>query len=541
MMPRGDLIKELDKVLSTRNFEQNLYELLKDDDGKIRTSEILQNLHETGIRQNDPRLQGIIKKIRELQSTNDEEFFQPRDLVLDKKAFFEVIRKDIDIIRRAFTAELIIPDFKEFKSIIDDLHRQIKANKSGTPASYIPQLARVNPDHWGISVCSIDGQRHCVGSTKIPFSIQSTCKPINYALAVSEMGGDEVHRYVGHEPSGESFNHIKLGHGNKPHNPMINAGAIMVVSLLKRKLKLADRFDSVQHSFRRLAGGEYVGFSNAIFLSERETADRNFALAYYMKENKCFPEDHFILHETMDFYFQLCSLEVTCESASVIAATLANGGICPTSGEQILDGTAVRNTLSLMHSCGMYDYSGEFAFKVGLPAKSGVSGIILLVIPNVAGICLWSPPLDKFGNSVRGINFCQELVKLFNFHHYDNLRHTFQKMDPRVKRVDVQGSHIVKLLFSASNGDLTALRRMALAGNDMAAVDYDGRTALHLAAAEGQLECVRFLLERCKVEANPKDRWGQRPYDDAIKFGQEHVASYLEKYIDKEILECITP
>ncbi|KAK2158814.1 hypothetical protein LSH36_163g00018 [Paralvinella palmiformis] len=431
---------------------------------------------------------------------------------IEKSHVRTVIGENIDIIQRAFTAELVIPEFKEFKTTLDELYQRIKQNKGGTPASYIPQLARVNPNYWGLSLCTIDGQRHSVGDTKIPFSIQSTSKPINYALAVSEMGGDEVHRYVGHEPSGESFNHIKLGHGNKPHNPMINAGAIMVASLLKRKLKLADRFDSVprddlngpeskcnpeqlehadshvqpklqgddphrkkvQNSFRKLSGGEFVGFSNTTFLSERETADRNFALAYYMKENKCFPEDHFVLHENLDFYFQ-----------------------------------------------------------VGLPAKSGVSGIIMLVIPNVAGICLWSPPLDKFGNSVRGIQFCEELVKLFNFHHYDNLRHTLQKMDPRIRRVDVQGSHVVKLLFSASNGDLTALRRMALAGNNMEAVDYDGRSALHLAAAEGQLECVRFLLEKCKVDANPKDRWGQTPYDDAVKFGKEQVAAFLDRVAEK--------
>jgi glutaminase len=160
-----------------------------------------------------------------------------------------------------------------------------------------------------------------------------------------------------------------------------------------------------------------------------------------------------------------------------------------------------------------------------LPAKSGVSGLILLVIPNVCGMAIWSPPLDPLGNSVRGIQFCEELVRIFNFHHYDNLKHTVKKLDPLVRRTDAQGQQIVALLFGAYNGDISALRRsvgacvsrprftsfvvyirMAMADFDMSLPDYDGRTALHLASAEGHLDCVKFLLEKCKVPHAPTDR-----------------------------------
>ena len=155
-----------------------------------------------------------------------------------------------------------------------------------------------------------------------------------------------------------------------------------------------------------MAGGADIGFNNSVFLSERETADRNFAMGYFMKENKSFPANT-ELQETLDLYFQSCSLEVNTETMAVMGATLANGGTCPTTGEKILKSSDVRDVLSLMYSCGMYNYSGEFAFKVGLPAKSGVSGCVLLVVPNVMSVALWSPPLDSLGNSVRGIQFCK--------------------------------------------------------------------------------------------------------------------------------------
>jgi len=280
-----------------------------------------------------------------------------------------------------------------------------------------------------------------------------------------------------------------------------------------------------------MTGGEFVGFNNAVFLSERENADRNYALAFYMRENKCFPEK-INLRECLDFYFQCCSMEVDCESMAVIAATLANGGICPTTGDQVLKPDSVRDVLSLMHSCGMYDYSGQFAFTVGLPAKSGVCGGLLLVIPNVMGIALWSPPLDSSGNSVRGIEFCKQLVSIFNFHRYDNLKHAVNKQDPRRHKYETKGLNIVSLLFSAAAGDVTAMRRYKLSGVDMTQTDYDNRTALHLAAAEGHVECVEFLLKYCNVPPNPVDRWGQSPLEDALRFGHSVVADMIQSYID---------
>lgn len=317
---------------------------------------------------------------------------------------------------------------------------------------------------------------------------------------------------------------------------MINAGAILVCSLLKTlvkpKMTLAEKFDYTQQWLQRLSGGETFGFNNAVFLSEREAADRNYAIGFYMREHKCFPEKA-NLRECMDFYFQCCSMESNCETMSIIAATLANGGICPLTEEKVLGPEVVRDVLSLMHSCGMYDYSGQFAFKVGLPAKSGVCGGMMVVVPNVMGFFTFSPPLDPLGNSCRGLQFCQDLVQIFNFHRYDNLKHATNKKDPRRHRYETKGLSIVNLLFSAASGDVTALRRHKLSGMDISLSDYDGRTALHLASSEGHLECVKFLLEQCEVPHEPKDRWGNTPLDEAETFAHDDVVAYLQAWDEK--------
>uniref|UniRef100_A0AC35U614 Glutaminase n=1 Tax=Rhabditophanes sp. KR3021 TaxID=114890 RepID=A0AC35U614_9BILA len=287
--------------------------------------------------------------------------------------------------------------------------------------------------------------------------------------------------------------------------------------------------------YREIAGGEYIGFNNATFLSERSTADRNFAIAYYMKEMGCFPKETTCLTEALDFYFQLCSLEATCESLSVMAATLANGGVCPITTKKCIENRPCRDVLSLMYSCGMYDYSGQFSFQVGLPAKSGVSGVMIVVVPNVMSIAMYSPPLDKLGNSCRGVAFCKELINRFNFHNYDSLAHAEStKFDPRKGLGDLERDQVVTLLFAAKIGDLNTIRRFYMQGVDLNTLDYDKRSALHLAAAEGRSELVRFLIRVAKVDYEGKDRWNRTPLDDAIMFEHETCISILKNAIENK-------
>ncbi|XP_077991901.1 glutaminase kidney isoform, mitochondrial-like [Glandiceps talaboti] len=502
--------------------EDSIFNAFRDvDSDLLSVATFMKALEESGLRQDDPRLQECMKHLHQVLLEEDS---------MNRDTFKQCISENIALIGRALTSSFVIPEWKSFCSNIEEMYNNSKSNTNGKVADYIPQLARFSADNWGVAICSVDGQRYGIGDTNVPLSLQSCSKPMTYAIAETEMGADYVHQFVGLEPSGRSFNELSLNHNKKPHNPMINAGAILMSSIIKPDLSAADRFDYMVNAYQRMAGGEFVGFSNATYLSERDTADRNFALAYYMRENKCFPPGSSSLQETLEFYFQLCSVEVTCEAGAVMAATLANGGICPLTDERVLDPDAVRNTLSLMHSCGMYDYSGEFAFKVGLPAKSGVAGAVLLVVPNVCGIMTWSPPLDSLGNSCRGVQFCNELVSRFNFHNYDILKHhRTNKLDPRKRRSDVLGQVVVNLLFSAANGDVTAIRRYSMQNIDMGQADYDGRTALHLGAAEGHLDVVKFLVERCQIELCPRDRWGFTPLDEAKRFGHTGVAEYLER------------
>lgn len=526
-----DTISTSEGVKST---EDVWFELFKEDKKDvINVGKFLAALQVTGLKKTDPRLSDFMEGLKELHRNSNIEGGSPETLQLDRETFRSVISTNLVIISRALRHHFVIPDFLGFTKYIEDIYWKCKKNNDGKVAGYIPQLARMSPDYWAVSICTVDGQRFSIGDVSIPFTLQSCSKPLTYGIALEQLGHQVVHSYVGHEPSGRNFNELVLDHNKKPHNPMINAGSILVCSLLKTlvhpEMTLAEKFDFTMNYFKRLGGGEHLGFNNAVFLSEREQADRNYALGFYMREHNCYPEKT-NLKECIDFYFQCCSMEANCESMSVIAATLANGGICPVTEDKVLRPDSIRDVLSLMHSCGMYDYSGQFAFKVGLPAKSGVCGGMLVVIPNVMGICTWSPPLDPMGNSCRGVQFCEELVQVFNFHRFDNPKHATNKRDPQRHNYETKGLSIVNLLFAAARGDLSALRRHRLSGMDMTLADYDGRTALHLAAAEGYLHCVAFLLEQCNVPMHSKDRWGNSALDEAATFGRHEVLQFLKNW-----------
>jgi glutaminase len=231
---------------------------------------------------------------------------------------------------------------------------------------------------------------------------------------------------------------------------MINAGAIMIASMLFPDLVISDRFDAVMDIWQKLIGtspedghAAKPSFANSMYLSEAATADRNRCLAYMMKEEKAFMESA-NLEEALNLYFMICSIECSTSMMSKLAATFANGGVNPLTGQRVFSQAHVKNCLSLMGTCGMYDYSGEFAFQMGFPAKSGVGGAIIIVIPGVMGICTFSPRLDSVGNSVRGVAFCNALSQKFAFHNFDSLL-TGKKKESGKTFWSIQGSVDYKL------------------------------------------------------------------------------------------------
>ncbi|TKR63083.1 hypothetical protein L596_026960 [Steinernema carpocapsae] len=517
----------------------NLFKVPGKDEASV--AKLIVVLRSFGIHEDDPRLAEVMDKIRHFEKLFDDELCDRR-LHLNREQFRECITPSVTLITNTLRNQLIVPNWSEFTAKVSEIFEKCRPHTEGNVADYIPQLARQDAEKWGMAICTIDGQRFSLGNAKEPFCVQSISKAFNYAIVASDLGTDFVHDYVGHEPSGRLFNEICLNSNGKPHNPLVNAGAIIVTSLLKNKNSMADRFDYVTTQYKDLAGGGYVGFNNAIFLSERETADRNYALAHYMKEMKCFPPETQTLREELDFYFQLCSIETHCESAAVMASTLANGGVCPLTEKTVISPRPCRDVLSLMYSCGMYDYSGEFAFKIGLPAKSGVSGAMIVVVPNLMGICLWSPRLENMGNSCRGVRFCEKLIETFNFHNYDSLLHAeSNKIDPRRKVGNKETDMVVSLLYAVKNGDFNTVRRLFLTGMNMNMSDYDGRTALHLAASENQLLILKFLINKCNVDPSTVDRWGHTALDEARNFKHHECVRALKKVTPKNVSSLVSP
>ena len=476
------------------------------------------------MRDDDPRLIETTRRLRDIVGDGE-----TQNGAITYEQFTEIIRPSVLLVDRILQGQLVIPDFPKFVDELGEIYEEVRRNTDGAVADYIPKLGRADPELYGLSICTVDGQRASFGDSDVPFSAQCTHKPINYCLALEERGEDGVHQHMGCEPSGQSFNEITLDDKGRPHNPMLNSGAIMCGALIRPDLDVPDKFDYIIDTWQRLAGGARPGFDNTTYLSERRTADRNFALTYFMREHGAFPKGTDII-ETLEFYIQCCSLEVTTEIVSIVAATLANGGVCPLTGERILRPDTVQKCLSFMYSCGMYDYSGEWAFRIGLPAKSGVSGVVMVVVPNVMGFCVWSPRLEPHGNSVRGIDFCRRLVSRYNFHNYDNLTGGLnEKKDPRRRETDLVRNIQVDLCWAASEGDVRGVQRLILQGADPEDADYDGRTALHLAAAEGREEVVRVLLAQ-GVNPSPRDRWDGTPLSDAQRGGHPAVVEIIERH-----------
>ena len=295
------------------------------------------------------------------------------------------------------------------QAYLETLHSQLKGLHGGEVASYIPELTKADPEWFGICLVTKDGIAYGVGDVDQEFTIQSISKPFVYATALTDQGQDYVSQKVGVEPSGDAFNSISLDpHTGAPLNPMINAGAIAATSMVAGPTPEAQwaRIEAALSAFM----GHDIKVDEAVYGSESQTGHRNRAIAWMLKNFGIIEGDPMA---SLENYFRQCSILVTCRDLAYMAATLANGGVHPVTGVRALPAEHVERVLSVMATCGVYDFAGSWLYEVGIPAKSGVGGGVIAVLPGRFGIGVFSPRLDAKGNSLRGIEVCKRLSKDF--------------------------------------------------------------------------------------------------------------------------------
>lgn len=299
-------------------------------------------------------------------------------------------------------------------SYLDEVLQSVAADRTGVLANYIPELAEVDPERLGASIAMVDGELYASGDTDSLFTIQSISKPFVYALALADRGFEKVLDKVGVEPSGEPFNEISLEDSSgRPLNPMINAGAITTHSLVGTEtMNRAERMERVISGLSAFAGRS-LDVDEAVYSSEIEHAHRNLAIAHMLRSHDILTENP---TGVVEGYTRQCSLLVTVQDLAMMAATLANYGIQPVTGEQVVPKTVVRQVLSVMFTCGMYNAAGDWATQVGIPAKSGVGGGIIGAVPGQLGLAIFSPRLDVHGNSVRGVSLFERFSSDMGMH-----------------------------------------------------------------------------------------------------------------------------
>lgn len=282
---------------------------------------------------------------------------------------------------------------------------QCGLNDSGALADYIPELASANPNLLALALSTVDGTIYSSGDDEVEFTIQSMSKPFAYALALNHLGLDDVLEKIGVEPSGEAFNQISLDPQRKiPKNPMINSGAITTHSLIPHTQKTS-RAEQLRIFMSELAGRE-LAFDEQVYQSEVETAFRNLSIGYMLRTVGVLDSDPV---EIVHGYIRQCAIKVTVKDLAQMTSVLANGGIQAHTGKRLLSRSVVRQVLSVMMTCGMYDAAGDWLSNVGIPAKSGVAGGIMGVLPGQVGIAVFSPKLDTHGNSIRGVEIFERL------------------------------------------------------------------------------------------------------------------------------------
>jgi glutaminase len=441
---------------------------------------------------------------------------------------------------------------------LEDLHRQILDLREGEVASYIPELTRADPDWFGIALVTVDGHIYQVGDSHQEFTIQSISKAITYGLALEDKGVEAVLAKVGVEPSGEAFNSISLEKDTgRPFNPMINAGAIATTGLIEG----ADADDKLARILRRFEKfvGHRVAVDDEVYRSERDTGHRNRAIVHLLR-NANIVEG--VPEEVVDLYFRQCSIRVTARDLAVMGACLANNGVNPITSVIAQKSAYVDKVLSVMTTCGMYDYSGNWVYSVGMPSKSGVGGGIMAVLPGQFGLGVFSPLLDRKGNSCRGVRVCESLSRDFGLHllkvvratsssvvrvHYDGaaihsrrLRHAAQRAvlerdGRRIRVYELQG----ELRFASTD---SLIRRITddWDGTDYLILDFHRVVDIDTASTHllGDLLAPMAAAGKCLLFTGTEDKYMFRRWLKHVAGGRDTSLLYRHAATDRALEWC---
>ncbi|MBN3285670.1 GLSL Glutaminase, partial [Polyodon spathula] len=494
-------------------------------EGAVNMAHFFEAVWSSGIRKSDPRIKDCYLLMKKLQQA---------DGTVDRNTFHRCVTGFVSFILKALQGRFVIPDFPTFTEETQKIF--MKCKQLSSFKSELDSLES-GSGKWGVSICTADGQRLSLGDSAEPCLLGECSWPLVYGIAVEQFNADYVHRYVGIEEYSKHDSSFTLTKQGIPHSPLVETGAIITSSLLQLAAGLGveeEKYESVLNLFRRLCNKGNVNLNCSRHQNLRKESIRLHALSFFLQENKCFPESVDI-GAALDLMLQGLSTEVTCESGAAMAATLANGGLCPLSDDQVLGPSSVRNALSMMQVAGMNDYSRTFHFKA---TKSSKNGLLLAVVPGVMGIACWSPELDAFGNSWKGVHFCQELVSAFQLHSFDIRTPFRQVVTYRQWKAESEacihsnGYQIMNVLLAAYRGDVRSLRRYLLSGVDVNSVDYDSRSALHVAASEGHLEVIKFLIENAGADHMAIDRWGNTPLQESLRYNHIHAVQLLRRYKD---------
>lgn len=367
------------------------------------------------------------------------------------------------------------------------------ADASGAVADYIPELAQVEPEQLGVVLATVDGAVYEAGDADAGFTIQSISKPFVYALALQQRGLEAVLAQVDVEPSGEAFNELSLEKGSgRPLNPMINAGAIVVHTMLGDPGDPQGRCEQVLAGLSAFAGRP-LGVDEAAYASESETAFRNYAIANMLRSRDSIVEDP---EDVVAAYTRQCSVRVTTRDLALMAATLANGGVHPLSEERVVEEWVARQVMSVMATCGMYDSAGDWISTVGFPAKSGVSGGIIGALPGQLGIAAFSPRLDPHGSSVRGVEVCRRLSADMGLHMMD---------PPQPARSTIRRTHTVQYVDGSPAMVVALHGSLQFAGaerlvRDLSDADADGGLADAVVLDLSRVHSINDVARRMLLE-----------------------------------------